>query len=703
VPSQPGVEPEAAPSGFDRLFAHLSTTLLECPIGAIPGHVDAAIGQAARFFDLDHGWLAEQPAEGGRLRITSAWIQAGGAPLAPFDPEDSLPWVGARLGGGTRLCLASLDGLPLEAASDRKFLERAGIRALIGLPLVVGGTTVGWLAFGAAREGRWSPPVVEALGRVAAKVGLGIARVGAERWLERAVAFDQAVAGLAASLIRVPVDTLDLSILGALRSIGELLGADRASVLHYDPAERILTRTHRWVRPGTFDPPVPEPRDAFPWLLAHVLEARELLSFMRLDELPPEAARDRAVLDQNGVVSGALAPMVADDRAVGVLLFATVTHEQRWSLDVVSRLRLIGEILASALGRRDTELALRATLAENEHLRERLEAENLYLKAELGDARDFGEIVGRSAVLQQALEKVRQVADTDAPVLLLGETGTGKERLARAIHAHGRRARQPFIAVNCAALPATLIESELFGHEKGAFTGATHAKPGRFELADRGTLLLDEIGDLEPALQTKLLRVLEDGEIQHLGGTATRKVDVRIIAATNRDLRRDMREGRFRSDLYYRLGVFPIQVPPLRDRREDIPLLVWHVIQSRQRALNRTITKIPKPVMAALQAYDWPGNVRELQNVIERALILSPGTVLRVDEALGPAASTPDDAGRRPAAESLQDVERAHILQVLEHCRWTIEGPGQAAARLGLNPSTLRNRMRKLGIRRPVG
>ena len=189
--------------------------------------------------------------------------------------------------------------------------------------------------------------------------------------------------------------------------------------------------------------------------------------------------------------------------------------------------------------------------------------------------------------------------------------------------------------MNCAALPATLIESELFGHEKGAFTGATQAKPGRFELADRGTLLLDEIGELDPALQAKLLRVLEDGEIQRLGATVTRKVDVRVIAATNRDLQQDLREGRFRSDLYYRLSVFPIEVPPLRQRREDIPLLVWHFIQSRQRALNRTITKIPRPVMAALQAYDWPGNVRELQNVIERAMILSRGSVLRVEDAFG--------------------------------------------------------------------
>jgi transcriptional regulator with GAF, ATPase, and Fis domain len=524
----------------------------------------------------------------------------------------------------------------------------------------------------------------------------------AHQALRRAIEFDQVVAGLAASLIRSPVDVIDARIVETLGAVGELLGADRAGVIQSDPARQRLSRTHLWVRKGTSGPPPADPHGAFPWLIDRLFVSREIVVVPRLDDLPPEAARDRASLERNGVVSGALAPMVIEDRVVGLLMFATVTREQRWSPDLVARLRLVGEIIASALARREAELALRTALAENERLRERLAAENLYLHAELVEAQDFGEIVGRSPALGAVVEKVRQVADTGAPVLLLGETGTGKELLARALHAHSRRRARSFIAVNCAALPAALIESELFGHEKGAFTGASQARPGRFELADNGTLLLDEIGDLEPALQAKLLRVLEDGEIQRLGSTLTRKVDVRVVAATNRDLRRDVRDGRFRSDLYYRLSVFPIEVAPLRDRREDIPLLVWHFIQTRQRTLGRAIRKIPKAAMAALQAYDWPGNVRELQNVIERAMILSEGPVLRVEESLGPTASERDAGERRPATESLRDTEAAHIVAILERCRWTIEGRGQAADRLGLNPSTLRNRMRKLGIRRPA-
>jgi transcriptional regulator with GAF, ATPase, and Fis domain len=257
--------------------------------------------------------------------------------------------------------------------------------------------------------------------------------------------------------------------------------------------------------------------------------------------------------------------------------------------------------------------------------------------------------------------------------------------------------------VNCAALPPSLIESELFGHEKGAFTGATQARQGRFELADGGTLFLDEIGDLEPALQAKLLRTLQGGEIERVGSSRPHKVDVRVIAATNRDLGTAMDEGRFRADLYYRLSVFPIEMPALRERRDDIPLLVWHFIQSRQRELGRLIKDIPKAAMDMLVAYDWPGNVRELQNVIDRALILSTGSTLRIEEALGIGGGARGARGRAGAVvEELSAAERAHIIAVLDRCGWAIQGPGKAADRLGLRPSTLRNRMRKLGIRRPA-
>jgi len=347
--------------------------------------------------------------------------------------------------------------------------------------------------------------------------------------------------------------------------------------------------------------------------------------------------------------------------------------------------------------RKMAEAELREALQEVERLTDRLRAENVYLQEEIASSQGFDEIVGESEPLRLTLTKIEHVADTDASVLLLGETGTGKELLARAIHNRSRRKDRPLVKVNLAALPSSLIESELFGHVKGAFTGAVSEKVGRFELADGGTMFLDEIGELDPELQTKLLRVLQEGEFQRIGSGETLQVDVRLVAATNRDLHRAMEQGKFRPDLYYRLAVFPIEVPPLRLRREDIPLLVWHFISKKQVRLAKTINSVPEKVMRALVEYDWPGNVRELENVVERAMILSSGSTLMLEESLRPA--------RPHVSEALSadppDVNRGQIVSVLDECHWKIKGAGNAAERLGLKPSTLRYRMKTLGIKRP--
>jgi predicted ATPase/transcriptional regulator with GAF, ATPase, and Fis domain len=347
--------------------------------------------------------------------------------------------------------------------------------------------------------------------------------------------------------------------------------------------------------------------------------------------------------------------------------------------------------------RRRAEEALNKALVGVAQLQEQLQAENVYLQQEIQSVHPFEEIIGRSQPLLEVLHQVDRVAPTEATVLILGETGTGKELIARAIHSRSARKNRPLVKVSCAAIPPTLIESEFFGHEKGAFTGALTRKDGRFELAAGGTIFLDEIGELPVDLQVKLLRVLQEGEFERLGSTTTTKVDVRVIAATNRNLAQAVAAGEFRADLYYRLNVFPVTLPPLRDRREDIPLLVWYFITKSQGKLGKTIDRVPERVMAALMAYTWPGNIRELANVLERAIILSPGATLALDEVLG---TTPRPDQSAAPAPSLEDVERAHILAVLEACQWRIKGAGQAAARLGLPPSTLRSRMKKLGITR---
>jgi formate hydrogenlyase transcriptional activator len=306
-------------------------------------------------------------------------------------------------------------------------------------------------------------------------------------------------------------------------------------------------------------------------------------------------------------------------------------------------------------------------------------------------------IVGDSDALRYVMFRVDQVASTDATVLLHGETGTGKELVARAIHRRSTRRERPFVVVNCAAMPATLIESELFGRERGAFTGAHTSQIGRFELATRGTIFLDEIGELPLEIQPKLLRVLQEGQVDRLGNPRSIDVDVRVIAATNRDLSEEVREGRFRRDLYYRLNVFPITLPSLRQHREDVPQLVRYLVDRLGRTLRRRIDTIPDEVMETLQAHDWPGNVRELENVLQRAMIVSRGGTLSLGEAWLPALE------QVPSCETatLIEVERRHITRVLGGARWRIEGAGGAAQVLGLRPSTLRSRMLKLGISRP--
>jgi formate hydrogenlyase transcriptional activator len=313
------------------------------------------------------------------------------------------------------------------------------------------------------------------------------------------------------------------------------------------------------------------------------------------------------------------------------------------------------------------------------------------------DERRFEQIIGSSPALESVLEEVERVAPTDSTVLVQGETGTGKELIARAIHNLSSRCGRPFIKLNCAAIPLDLLESELFGHEKGAFTGAIAQKIGRFELADKGTLFLDEVGDIPAVLQPKLLRVLQEQEFERLGGTHTHHVDVRLVAATNRDLTDMVKRAEFRIDLYYRLNVFPIRLPPLRERREDIPALVVHSVERVARRIGKRIELIPPETMAALSSYEWPGNIRELQNLIERAVILANHGVL--PNPLPPPGAPGVIAV--PAGTTLRDSERTLILNTLESVRWVISGTKGAAAVLGLNRSTLINRMKKLGISRP--
>jgi len=369
--------------------------------------------------------------------------------------------------------------------------------------------------------------------------------------------------------------------------------------------------------------------------------------------------------------------------------------ERKWPETIIKQAQLVAQIFANALVRKQMGNQLKEHLREIEELKQRLENENIYLQKEIKLLEGNIEIVGQSPAMKRILAEAEQVAITDSTVLILGETGTGKEMLARAIHKISTRKDRTMVIINCASLPPTLIESELFGRERGAYTGAMTKMIGRFEIADGSTLFLDEIGELPIELQSKLLRVIEEGKFERLGSTKPLQVNVRIIAATNRNLELEVKEGRFRQDLFYRLNVFPIVIPPLRERLEDIPLIAWAFVKEFQKRMGKEIETISKQTMEALQSYSWPGNVRELRNVIEHAMILAKTSKLVVP--------LPKSGWReKDNKHNLDDMEREHITSVLKKTGWRVGGKGGGAEILGLKRSTLYSKMKKLGIARPL-
>lgn len=424
---------------------------------------------------------------------------------------------------------------------------------------------------------------------------------------------------------------------------------------------------------------------------------------VRIDDvsaLSDEFRKDRVSLESYGIKSMLVLPLTLAGEVVGGMTVSRVREQRDWDDQDVTEIRVIAELFTSFVLRLKSRQALDDALFKLQVATDRLEAENVYLREEIELSHGFDDFVGHSPAVMRSLQQVEQVAPTRATVLVLGETGTGKELIARAIHELSDRKNRPLVKVNCAALPASLVESELFGYEKGAFTSAEKAKRGRFDLAHGSTLFLDEIGEIPIELQAKLLRVLQEGEFERLGGTTTVKVDVRLIFATNRDLGTAVAEGTFRSDLYYRINTFPIEMPPLRERGDDIQLLAEHFVKVHSQRLGREVREISSEMMRQLRSYPWPGNVRELEGIVQRALISSQGPVLVLAEPL---------IGERESQHriietsivGLKVVERDHILSVLEDVGWKISGRQGAAERLGIPPSTLRSKMKKLSIERP--
>jgi transcriptional regulator with GAF, ATPase, and Fis domain len=512
---------------------------------------------------------------------------------------------------------------------------------------------------------------------------------------EAHLAFQRLIGDLAIQFGATDPDGLDDAIVDGLRHAGEALNVDCAMLWCWRSHEGSARSLQHWVRPSCSDPG-PFSVASIPFTVAS-LKGGESFSFATVDELPEP---DRSAFRHGGVRSGAvvrLAPAGDGEPVLSALALGTMTQEQEWTPTRIGCVRLLAGVMSLACARQLSHNALQKARDEIRDLRGRTACGSEESRRNATVVKTFGPIVSESACIRQVLAQIGQVAPTPATVLLFGETGTGKDVMAQAIHDLSPRHQRPMIRVSCAAIPTSLIESELFGREKGAYTGALSRQIGRFEAANQSTLFLDEIGDLPMEVQVKLLRVLQERVIERLGSTQPVKVDVRIIAATNRNLDDAVRDKTFREDLFYRLNVFPIVVPPLRERGEDILALVWTFIEEFSRSFGKTIESISKDSLRELQRYPWPGNVRELRNIIERAMIVVDGRQLVV---------APPRVGDRPAAQTamtLSELEVEHIGAVLKSTNWRVRGAGGAAERLGLKPTTLESRMARLGIARTSG
>lgn len=527
-------------------------------------------------------------------------------------------------------------------------------------------------------------------------------RVKTEEILRRQIRFEKLLTEITAHFSSMPAIEIESEIENSQRKICDLLDIDR-SIIWLGSDKGPGTTGPTFVYPGNGSIPGRlEAATSFPWCMGRLREG-EVLAIGDISELPPEAFVDRRSWELTGTRSALMAPLaMKDTELLGAISFEMTRKKREWSDITAQCLRLAGLILNNALERAHTGYLLHDRTREIAELKNKLGSKNGFLKKERQcDA--VQDIVGQCAVMKKLLAQVAQVAATDSTALILGETGTGKELLARAIYKMSQRSDKPLVTVNCASLPPTLIESELFGRERGAYTGAMTKMVGRFESADGATLFLDEIGELPLEMQSKFLRVLEQGVFERLGSTRPIKIDFRLIAATSKDLAEEVRVGKFRKDLYYRLNVFPIVIPPLRERSEDIPLLVWAFVNEFQERMGKPIETISSKSMQDMQQYSWPGNVRELRNLIERAMIVTSNENLVVTLSPLKSSTFVADPGSQDIAdkEKFESAQRAHILKILEKVHWRITGKAGAAEILGLRKSTLQSKMKKLGIKRP--
>ena len=636
---------------FETLAADLSARFVHLPAESVDDEIMEAERRICQSLDIDISALWQRSAEPEPSFILTHYYSAqdGPQPLLRL-PDTTFPWIRRNMIEGRVLALSSMDEMPPEAAMDREGARQLGVKSNLSLPLRVGDEVVGILGLSTTRVHRyWADALVKRLQLIAQVFANALARKLSEQALreseQRYRAITLNLPGLVFEFYANDDGKWGLHYMDARTS--DALG------LESEPLDTFVDRLIACVDPQYRESWLNSIRDA----VARTAKWEQEFKFIK---------------------------------PTGEELFLRAVSEPRRAGSQVIFYGVIRDVSQQIRAQQE----LQRTLEELGRLKEQLQHENVYLRNEVQTLQGTVPIEGNSEALSKALAQARQVAATESTVLILGETGTGKELLAAYLHRIGRRSNKPFIATNIAAIPSTLLESELFGREKGAYTGALTKQIGRFEMADGGTLFLDEIGEMPMETQAKLLRVLQRGEFERLGSSKTLRADVQLIAATNRILPKLIREGKFREDLYYRLNVFPVTVPPLRDRPEDIPALVWAFVREFSERMGKPIDRIRKTDLDALQRFDWPGNVRELRNVVERSMILTVGRELRL--------VLPDTEPGQSARQSrtLRDVERSYIQSVLKLTGGRIRGPRGAAEILGLKPPTLYAMIERLGIER---
>ncbi|MGI9317414.1 MAG: sigma-54 interaction domain-containing protein [bacterium] len=700
----PGPETDAVvlsdSSLFEELLIEISTNLVAMDLEQTESYIPEILEKVSSMTGSELTTLLKIDQDSGHIQHSHQWNSPElslDIDFVNFDLQAEAPWIASELLKLKPIPISKTSDFPKAAAKEKAIFEQAGFKSVLWVPAPISKKFSTCIMLNTLQsEIHWPELLIKRLVILGELIGNNLERGIAEGANRRQNEFEHLLTGVAASLVDVQSSEFDSVIREKIGSICQFFNISFGHILLHDNDDDSYFVRYEYRHSSiSEDTSFLEVRvdESYPWL-QNKLRTGQTFNLFSINDFPQEASAEREICEVFGIHSLLFVPFEVADFPQGFLVLNAMQHETHWEELIISRLKLAGEIFANALKRKKSDEKLVLAFSEIKILKEKIEAENVILRNNVSGQHDKHDFVGSSKLIRNIINQVEQVAATNATVLLMGETGTGKELLARKIHAWSARREKVMVTVNCAALPAELVESELFGHEKGAYTGAGTKQLGRFEIADGGTIFLDEIGDLPVNLQVKLLRVLQEGEFERLGSSKTINIDTRIIAATNRNLEQQVQSGDFREDLYYRLNVFPITIPPLRERIEDIPDIAKSILYELSEQLSKSVEQIPDEGMKILQQYSWPGNVRELRNIIERGIILSNDGEIIVN--------LPDDQLQyNNKSVRLEDAERVHILYVLQRSNWKISGSSGAAQMLGLKPTTLRSKMERLGITRP--